>query len=277
MQQQLSILIIGGHPKDAIFYAGGTAAMHVARGDKVCNLTPTHGLSHHETALDEFFNGGTMPEIESLIEERKNEFIEASNEIGVTDARFLGYDDDIPLPKEEIIYDIADVILDVRPDIVITHNPYDEVPAHANATKMVILAMEAAKGFRPSRPARPHTARQVFYYTQHGRSANETVFARVPTTLIDITEVVHKKARAMNRFRSQWYGEDRPTQRKLGEVLDGGMHSVIARVPYAEHFIVQNPEVYKHLPLSEYGTELANKSGPEQYEYMTQMLLDTYQ
>ena len=36
-----------------------------------------------------------------------------------------------------------------------------------------------------------------------------------------------------------------------------------------------NPEVYKRLPLSEYGTELAAKTGPEQYEYMTQMLLDT--
>ena len=121
--------------------------------------------------------------------------------------------------KRRSSYDIADVIVDVRPDIIITHNPYDETPAHANATRMVILAMEAAKGFRSTNPVRPHTVRQVFYHTQHGRSANETVFARVPTTLIDITEVVHKKARAMNKFRSQWYGEDRPTQRKLDSLV----------------------------------------------------------
>ena len=274
MERQLSILNVGGHPKDAIMYAGGTAAMHVARGDRVCNLTPTHGLSHHETALEEFLTTEEMPDLGALIEERKREFVGASNELGVTDVRFLGYDDAVPLPKEEIINDIADVIADFRPDIIITHNPYDETPAHANATRMVILAMEAAQGFRPARPARPHRVRQLFYHTQHGRSADETVFARVPTTLIDITEVVHKKARAMNRFTSQWYGEDKPTQRKLGEALDGQMHAIIARVPYAEHFIAREPQVYKYLPMSEYGFELSHKSPPESYEYMTQMLLD---
>ena len=274
MERQLSILNVGGHPKDAIMYAGGTAAMHVARGDRVCNLTPTHGLSHHETALEDFYAGGEMPDLGPLIEERKKEFVDASNDLGVTNVRFLGYDDDIPVPKEEIIYDIADVIGDIRPDIIITHNPYDETPAHANATRMVILAMEAAMGFRPNRRVRPHEVHRVFYHTQPGRSVNETVFARVPTTLIDITDVVHKKSQAMNRFRSQWYGGEHPTQRKLGEALDGGMHAIIARVPYAEHFIAQDPQVYKHLPLSEYGLELTDKPVTEQYEYMTQMLLD---
>ena len=45
---KLSILNIGGHPKDAIIYAGGTMANHIANGDKVCTLTPTHGLATYE-------------------------------------------------------------------------------------------------------------------------------------------------------------------------------------------------------------------------------------
>ena len=52
------------------------------------------------------------------------------------------------------------------------------------------------------------------------------------------------------------------------------MHAIIARVPYAEDFIAQDPQVYKYLPISEYGMGLTDKSKVEQYEYMTQMLLD---
>ena len=32
MSETLSILNIGGHPKDAIIYAGGTMAKHVSQG-----------------------------------------------------------------------------------------------------------------------------------------------------------------------------------------------------------------------------------------------------
>ena len=120
---------------------------------------------------------------------------------------------------------------------------------------------------------KPHAAQQLFYYTQQGRSVDETILARVPTTLIDFTEVVHKKAAAMNKFRSQWYGEEFPTQRKLGETLDGNMYAIIARVPYAEHFIAHHPQVHRHLPISEYAMELDEQLEPVRYEYMTQMLL----
>ena len=47
----LSILNIGGHPKDVILYAGGTMAVHAAKGDRVCALTPTHGLVSSRTGV----------------------------------------------------------------------------------------------------------------------------------------------------------------------------------------------------------------------------------
>ena len=40
MDERLSILNVGGHPKDAIMYAGGTTAKHVALGDQVCTVIP---------------------------------------------------------------------------------------------------------------------------------------------------------------------------------------------------------------------------------------------
>ncbi len=113
MATQISILNIGGHPKDAILYAGGTLAKHVLNGDRVCTLTPTHGLSHHGQAI-EARNRGEDIDMGALMEERREELVDAAAELGVTDVRFLGYSDEIVLPKEEIIRDIADVIGEVR-------------------------------------------------------------------------------------------------------------------------------------------------------------------
>ena len=273
MATQLSILNIGGHPKDAILYAGGTLAKHILNGDRVCNLTPTHGLSHHGRAIEARKRGEDI-DMGALMEERRQELVEASAELGVTDVRFLGYSDEIVLPKEEIIRDIADVIGEVRPDIVITHWPTDTVAAHANATTMTLLAMEAASCIRPDTPYAPHGVKQVFFHALQGRTNNrENARPLNPTAVIDITEVIHKKFNAMNKFTSQFYGEDSPLQRKLSESLDGSIHAIHARVPYAEAFIADKPEVHQLLPLSDYSMELSLRVESEGYEYMTQMLL----
>lgn len=95
-----------------------------------------------------------------------------------------------------------------------------------------------------------------------------------PTTVIDITDVIHKKSNAMNRFKSQYYGEDIPLQRKLSKSLDGSIHAIHARVPYAEAFVAHKPEVRRLLPHSDYGLEIAGQTEAERYAYMTQMLLD---
>ena len=277
MARQLSILNIGGHPKDVILYAGGTMAKHAARGDRVCNLTPTTGMSHHQAAIDSYKDSGEVPDMGPLIEERKQELVEASNELGVTDVRFLGYDDEIVTVDKQIVSDIADVIGEVRPDIIVTHWPYDTVPAHACATQMTLLAIDAASGIRRGKSYAPtggdtggKTA-QIFFHVQPGRTnVMENLSIRIPTTIVDITDTVQQKAMAMNKFQSQNYGDDSPLQRKLGETLDGGMHALHMRVPYAEAFIAHNPEVYEYLPVSEYGYKVNETTSTE---HVSQMLL----
>ena len=262
MDQQLSILNIGGHPIDAIQYAGGTLAKHAARGDRVCNLTPTHGMSHHIAAIDEYASTGEPPDMDALIEQRGREFVEATNELGVTDARFLGYDDQITTPDKEIINDIADVIGDVRPDIIITHWPYDSVPAHANATQMTLLAMDAAGGIRPGKSYKPHTVAQLFYHTLPGRTnVLENLNTRIPTTLIDIGDVVDKKDRATGRFASQYRSAPRSDASKIALADLPAIHS---RVRHAESFVAHNVQVHEFLPVTEFSLKVARMSGKEQ-------------
>ena len=90
MAEPLTILNLGGHPKDAIIYAGGTMAKHTARGDRVCILVPTTGLSHHLAAIDDYRDSGEMPDMSGLVDERRQELVDAAAELGVTDVRFLG-------------------------------------------------------------------------------------------------------------------------------------------------------------------------------------------
>ncbi len=267
-RKPLSILTIGGHPKDAIIASGGTMANHVAAGDRVTTLCPTHGLSHHTEAITKYKADRKMPDVEALKAELMQELVDAATELGVTDVRILGHDDSVPIVERQIIEEIADVIGDVLPDIIITHALYDSVPGHAVATEMTLLAMEAASGFRPGKSYPPHKPSQVFFHAQAGRTnVLETNISRVPTHLVDITDSIHKKSEAMNRLKTQGYGADSPTQRKLGEVIDGilGIH---ARVPYAEGFIAHNPSLYTTLPVVIQGDR-----DPAQ---MTNMLLDNY-
>ena len=280
MTKELSILNIGGHPKDAVLYAGGTMAKHAARGDRVCMLTPTTGLSHHLKAIDEYRDSQEAPDMSALVEERERELVEASHELGVTDVRFLGHPDEVVTIDRQIVEDIADVIGEIRPNIIVTHWPYDTVPAHAMATQMTLLAIDAASGIRPGKPYAPTGGdtgperAQIFYHVQIGRTnVLENLNMRIPTTIVDITDTFQKKSAAMNKFKTQHYGDDSPLQRKLGETLDGGIYAIHHRISYAETFIAHNPEVHEYLPVSEYGRRLATRSPEEVFNSMTQMHL----
>lgn len=271
---KINVLNIGGHPKDAIMYAGGTMANHIANGDKVCTLTPTHGLATYEKEKYSDTETGKF-NLLPLINQRKSEFVEAARELGVTDVRFLGHDDTIPLPDKEIIQEIIDVILDVKPDIVITHWPQDTVAAHSNATHMTLLAIESASSAQKDPSKSPHSVKQIFFHSHPGHTnIRENSRPPTPSVIIDITDVIHLKTNAMNKFESQYYGGDGRLQRKLGEVLDGSLHAIHARVPYAEPFIADLPTLHSLLPLSEYELKMRNKSKEETYQHMTQFLIE---
>jgi LmbE family N-acetylglucosaminyl deacetylase len=131
--RNLTILIVGGHPADAFDNAGGTLCHHVRRGDRVTALVLTHGARVHDVVVsEELRQRERMPEPEelaALMQERMKvkyrEVIEACEIMGITDVRFLNYEDAVLMLREDLIQDIARVIREVRPDVVITHYPLD--------------------------------------------------------------------------------------------------------------------------------------------------------
>ncbi len=277
MSEPISILNVGGHPKDVVLYAGGTMAKHAARGDRVCALTPTYGASLHQTAMEEAVRTGVAVDVDRTKRERLDELKAACAELGVTDVRCLDYDDSIPIPDRDVITQISEVIREVRPDIIVTHHPNDSVVAHGATAQMVLAAMvHSGQTMSPGLP--PYSPRQVFFHS-HGGDTDllEQSVPRIPDTIIDITEVVKTKARAMQHFRSQSFGPQSRLQRKAGETLDASVYGLHNHVPYSEPFLAYKPSVYEHLPLSEYGQKLNDLPPDEQKAYKLQMLLDEFE
>ena len=193
MADQLSVLSVGCHRKDPIIHSGGTLAKHVARGDRVGILSVTHGVrTHHHVAQDEIArNPEYVPDIDALIEEIEDELTAAANELGVTDVRCLRHDDDILTVNRETISDIADVICDFRPDIVIAHWPIDGHSAHGHVGQMTREAIVAAASIRADGSQRSHGIKALYY---HGPVLNSSIVdSLVPkpfTTFVDITDVI---------------------------------------------------------------------------------------
>ena len=267
MSKQLSILNIGGHPKDCILYAGGTVARHVARGDHVTMLTPYTGLSHHLTAIDAYRESGTMPDMDGLIEERRQEIVNASAVLGVTDVRFLGYDDSITTIDPNIVSDIADVIGDIQPDIIITHFPKEGdglTNPHAIAGQIVTRAIGLAASVDPGDQTPPHRTAQVFYFgigaAKIPRDVWDSQGGFYNDVFIDITDVIDKKLASLDFLVSQGYGG--AYARKRIETSDGAF-GMAGQCAYAEGFIRANSETHYHLPLTDHAMTVARSSDHE--------------
>ncbi|MFI6320688.1 PIG-L deacetylase family protein [Nonomuraea sp. NPDC050556] len=108
------VLTVTAHPDDVDFGASGTIAQFVDRGVEVTYLVVTDGdAGGNERTLD---NTG-------MAELRRAEQTAAAKSVGVTDVRFLGYADGRVVQSLDLRKDIARVIRQVRPDVVITHTP----------------------------------------------------------------------------------------------------------------------------------------------------------
>lgn len=107
-------LVVVAHPDDVDFGAAGTVANLTDAGVEVVYCLVTDGQA-----------GGyddTIPRSE-MASIRRQEQTKAAAEVGVTDLRFLGYMDGSVVVDLQLRQDIARVIRQVRPRVVITQSP----------------------------------------------------------------------------------------------------------------------------------------------------------
>jgi len=267
----LTILAVVCHPADAIDLAGGTLCLHAERGDRVTMVVCTHGVdTHHWRKLDEVHFGdrreseeeGNDSEVALGVKER--EVVAGMDLLGVTDVRFLRFSDELLTVTPELIESIARVMAEVKPHLLITHNPTESLGladvGHADSAIASLKAIYLAETPRFANFAAPDRQgpAQVFFGTMNGQTTSLThEGARCPNVLVDITPVVDRKIKAMDCLQSQYYPGD--LARKVIEDVNGrvGLH---ARMPYAEAFQTYYPDGYTHLPANEHLLKLSEKS-----------------
>ena len=208
------VLFVHAHPDDESISTGGTIATLVDRGAAVTVLTCTRG-ERGEVIPPELAHFEGSPD---LVPIREEELRAALRELGVSDSRFLGAPDarrpglserryldsgmqwgpdgpePVPDPHPtslcaadlgEVAADIATVILDVDPDVVVT---YDERGGygHPDHIRVHDAARRAAE-----------VLRVPFYTVLPDDSAGE------PTVRLDVRPVLDRKRSALAAHRTQ--------------------------------------------------------------------------
>ena len=112
------LLIIGAHPDDAEYHAGGLASIYRQLGRFVKLVSVTDGGAGH-------FRRST----EELITARREESVAAGK---IIDAEYksLGFPDGQLLPSVEVRHSIIREMREFRPDLVLTHRTCDYHPDH---------------------------------------------------------------------------------------------------------------------------------------------------
>lgn len=254
----VKLLLIAAHPADTFDQCGGTLAHHIARGDSVTVVAATTGVrSHHWKLGDELRKVETATDVEKkqvqAREKKMNELRQACAFLGITDVHTLDFEDDEELVQEKMIQDIADIIRDVRPDILITHQPYEDggFKLHAAVGQATMYAFRKAAGTGRGTTAPGHTVPTVYFMNPTayvGASLDNSFIGKIDL-YVDITDVIEKKVQALDCISSQYYGGS--FARKRVEATDGH-YGYNAMVGYAEAFQRYSPPVTYTLPVSDF-------------------------
>jgi len=201
-------LVVVAHPDDVDFGMAGTVATLTSLGVEVSYCLVTSG----DAGGDELF----MPR-EERAKLREDEQRAAAACVGVRDLVFLGYADGMVEPTLALRRDLARVIRQVRPDVVLTQSPernYERIfashPDHLATGEATLRAVYPDARNPHAFPAllndeglKPHTVATVWV---GGGGATG------PTMVVDTTATIDKKLEALRCHKSQ-VGD--------GERLDG--------------------------------------------------------
>lgn len=177
------VLAVGGHAADMEFSAGATIARYAAAGARAVLLHLTAGEMGHPRLSGE--------------EYAKQKIDEANRAAAILggEARFLPYPD-AGLPRnDEVAYQIADVIREVRPEVVITHwrgsFHSDHINAHYNTLRALFLA-----GLPAITRAHPAHTPSTILFAENWEDMDDFV----PDLYLDVEDVYDRWVEAASQY-----------------------------------------------------------------------------
>jgi LmbE family N-acetylglucosaminyl deacetylase len=203
-------MVVVAHPDDAEFGFGGSLAKIVKEGMELAYVLCTNGDK-----------GSNDPDITSvqLAITRQQEQRKASAAIGTTDVTFLGYGDGELESTREVIGKIVREIRRFKPDIIFCQDPYTRSRHNHRDHRMAGQStFDAVYPF----------ARDHLHFPEHlaeGLGTPKvaeiyTTAAEEPDVVIDVSDVIEIKIKALQAHRSQISDLDEMAERILNRTSE---------------------------------------------------------
>jgi len=187
----LRILIFGAHPDDPEWYAGGVAYRYTRRGHQVKMVSLTNGDAGHY----QMFGA-------PLAQRRREEAAAAGACLGV-EYVVLDNHDAALLPTLEVREQVIRIMREFRPDLMMTHRPWDYHADHRYTAQVVqdaVIPACHARSVAPDLPLLQPVPRMVYLWDEFTRP-----YPFIPDVVVDIDDVVEQKVEALHCHTSQMY------------------------------------------------------------------------
>jgi len=199
--ERKTALVVGAHPDDPDFGAGGTAALWTRQGWDFYYLVCTNGSK-----------GSANPEVNpaELIESRRAEQRQAAQTLGVVDCFFYDGVDGELQPTREFLGWIVRHIRTLRPDAVFTHSTEQIIrDSFINHTDHRVTGQVTLDAIYPA-------ARDIFNFPEQiaeGLQPHKVLDiyiwgSNTPNYEVEIEEVIDLKIEALMRHMSQFAGRE---------------------------------------------------------------------
>lgn len=188
--EPLRLLILGAHPDDADYAAGGLAVLYRAAGHEVKMVSLTNGDAGHHVQPGN-----------PLAARRRAEAAAAGAVIGATYELWNNHDGEL-LPTLENRRQVIRLLRTFRPDLVLTHRPNDYHPDHRYCS---LLVQDAAYMVTVPAiaPEVPHLERNpVIAYLPDDF---QKPYPFTPTVALDVGNVIDRIVAMLDCHKSQFY------------------------------------------------------------------------
>ena len=279
-KEPIRLLVVTAHPHDFTHMAG-TCGMHVDRGDSVTVVSVTGGANIHNEPLERELRKPPAERNMDIVNEsadvyagrKKHEMHEAAALFGITDVRVLPYKDNPLEVTRALETELADIIYETRPHMLLTHDPYG-IPAHGYASmapddhRDVGIAMQRALAIAGTPDAKtqktPHRV-AVTYYTGVSIAFHDW------DVIIDVSNHAENRLKAEMMFQSQ--GSNEAFARKRIE-MTLSLPGWTGGCGFGEAFIRARPQINDHLELTDIELTQGEQSSMERMATVARRLCD---
>jgi LmbE family N-acetylglucosaminyl deacetylase len=233
--KKLSIVTVGAHAFDMMKGPGGTLIKYANAGHRVVPIILSDCIERGELPPE------TTPE--EAAEIQQGEARKVAKFVGFEQPRFLHYSEmDMTNLSNDMgaISKIADVIREVKPDVVFVHWPEDQTQGFYNHGNAGILGAKAVKvaalsDYESDLPT--HETKLVLYYL-----STEFTPAHLswdPTIFIDVTKEIRKVHQSFQIYRTHTASEKNggvPSLLREYRLVMRRLYGVVSGTLYAEAF-----------------------------------------